>query len=166
MHLASLLALDRIIPSLKAHGHMDTIEELVNQLVLCGALAPSLRAEILDQLIAREEFVSTGIGGGVAIPHAFSDHISELVAVIGRSHSGIDFEALDHAPVHLVVLFLVPKKDYLSHLRMLAAIAKMFANPTIRQSIADASTPEGILAALSTKPPRRAFPSPATPSPK
>ena len=154
MHLASLLATDRIIPAMRACGHMDAIRELVDQLVASGALATELHAEILDQLIAREEFVSTGIGGGVAIPHAFSDHVAQVTAVLGRSPGGIDFEALDHAPVHLVVLFLVPKKDYQSHLRMLAAIAKMFANTTIRQRIAEAFTPEEILTALGTKPSR------------
>lgn len=164
MHLASLLAPDRIIPAMRACGHMDAVEELVDQLVLSGALAKELRSEILDQLIAREEFVSTGIGGGVAIPHAFSDQVAHVVAVLGRSPSGIDFEALDNAPVHLVILFLVPKKDYQSHLRMLAAIAKLFANTTIRQHIVEASTTEEILAALRIKPPRRPPASSDTPA--
>lgn len=163
MHLASLLAPDRIIPAMRARGHMDAIEELVDQLVLASALAADLRTEILRQLIAREEFVSTGIGGGVAIPHAFSNHVSHLIAVLGRSPDGIDFDALDRSPVHLMILFLVPTKDYQSHLRMLAAIAKMFANSTIRQRIAEASTPEGIFLALKTKPPRLLLPSPDNP---
>jgi mannitol/fructose-specific phosphotransferase system IIA component (Ntr-type) len=164
MHLASLLAPDRIIPAMRACRHMDAIEELVDQLVLSGALAADLRAEILGQLVAREEFISTGIGGGVAIPHAFSEHVSEVTAVLGRSPGGIDFEALDQAPVFLVILFLVPKKDYQSHLRMLAAIAKMFANTTIRQHIDEASTPDEILTALRIRPQRRQPSSTDTPA--
>ena len=69
-----------------------------------------------DALRQREDQRSTGIGSGIAIPHAFSPAIDEVKAVFGRSREGIDFCALDSAPVHYVVLFLVPEEKYTLHI--------------------------------------------------
>ena len=101
---------------------------------------------------------ATGIGAGVAIPHTFSDEISEVVAVFGRSKQGLDFEALDHLPVHFIVLFVVPRVDYHLHLRTLAAIAKMFTKGEIRHQLAAADTHDEVLAILGAKPSRVAEP--------
>lgn len=154
MKLAQLLGPDQILPDMKAVGHWPSIVELVDHLVACGKLPAALHDEILEALRKREEQVSTGIGSGVAIPHAFSDQLEEVVAVFGRSHGGIDFAALDDAPVHLVILFLVPRKDYQLHLRTLAAIAKMFTNPDIRRRLCEAADGDEILAILGSKPSR------------
>ena len=159
MKLADLLTPDHILLEMKASGHWSAIEELVGHLVQLGALPGPLREPTLESLRAREDLVSTGIGSGVAIPHAFSDEISEVVAVFGRSPAGIDFEALDGAPVHLIILFIVPRKDYHLHLRTLAAIAKMFTNPDIRRSLMEAQSREEILTIMGCKPRRTAIPS-------
>ena len=124
MKLANLLTPDRIILEMAAGQHWPAIVELIDHLVSAGSLDAGLRDEVLDALKIREEQVSTGVGYGVAIPHAFSDKLEKVVAVLGRSKEGIDFESLDQKPVHFVILFLVPKKDYHLHLQTLAAIAK------------------------------------------
>ena len=118
-----------------------------------GKLAAELRAEVLEALKTREDLVSTGIGSGVAIPHAFSERIDQVVAVVGRSMSGIDFEALDQIPVTFVILFIVPQTNYHLHLHTLSAIAKMFNNSEIRRRLAAAETAEDILSILEAKPP-------------
>lgn len=152
MKLSNLLGPDQIILEMKAGGHWDSIAELVNHLVTGGFLPPALREESLAALKAREDQVSTGIGSGVAIPHAFSDHIDNVVAVFGRSRAGIDFEALDNAPVHYIILFLVPRRDYQLHLRTLAAIAKLFTNSDVRRQLSTAQTRDEILCILNPKP--------------
>jgi mannitol/fructose-specific phosphotransferase system IIA component (Ntr-type) len=152
MKLAKLLSADQIILDMKSVEHWPAIVELVGHLAETKQLPATLKEEILASLKEREEQVSTGIGCGVAIPHAFSDHIEEVEAVFGRSKAGIDFEALDNAPVHLIVLFIVPRKDYHLHLRTLAAIAKMFTNCEIRRQIGEATTRDEILAILDSKP--------------
>jgi mannitol/fructose-specific phosphotransferase system IIA component (Ntr-type) len=111
---------------------------------------------VLEALKTREEQVSTGVGYGVAIPHAFSEKLERVVAVFGRSQAGIDFEALDGKPVHFVILFLVPKKDYHLHLQTLAAIAKMFTNIEIRRRLGAAGDHQEILDIFSGKPPKAA----------
>jgi mannitol/fructose-specific phosphotransferase system IIA component (Ntr-type) len=81
-----------------------------------------------------------------------------VVAIFGRSKDGLDFEALDNAPVHFIILFIVPRKDYHLHLRTLAAIAKMFTNCEVRRQLAAAETRDEILAILDSKPSRVAAP--------
>jgi len=158
MKLAKLLSVDQIILDMKAVEHWPSIVELVEHLVLVGKLPIAQQADVLQALKEREEQVSTGIGSGVAIPHAFSDHLEEVVAIFGRSKDGLDFEALDNAPVHFIILFIVPRKDYHLHLRTLAAIAKMFTNCEVRRQLAAAETRDEILAILDSKPSRVAAP--------
>ncbi len=106
---------------------------------------PQDREVVLQALRAREETMSTGIGFGIAIPHASSDRVSEVVAAFGRSTSGIEFDSLDNAPVKFIVLFIVPKDQFQTHLRTLAAIAKFLNDRNVRERLASAGTAEDIL---------------------
>lgn len=152
MKLAKLLSAEQIILDMKSLEHWPAIMELVDHLVVTEKLPESLKDEVLAALKTREDQVSTGIGSGVAIPHAFSEHIEEVVTVFGRSKTGLDFESIDNAPVHLIILFIVPHKDYQLHLRTLAAIAKMFTNCEVRRQINEAQTRDEILSILDSKP--------------
>lgn len=154
MKLVKLLGADQIILDMKAAEHWPAIIELVDHLIEIERLPKSQRDGVLEALKAREEQVSTGIGSGVAIPHTFSDELEEVVAVFGRSKAGIDFEAIDNAPVHYIILFIVPRKDYHLHLRTLAAIAKMFTNCEVRRQLGVAETRDEILTILDSKPSR------------
>ncbi len=154
MKLAKLLSSDRMILEMEAVGHWPAIVELVGHLVGTGQLPMEQHAEMLAAFREREELVSTGIGSGVAIPHAFSDHLEHVVGVFGRSREGIDFAALDNAPVHFIVLFVVPRRDYHMHLRTLAAIAKLFTNPEVLRQLGAAITGEDVLAIFDSKPSR------------
>jgi nitrogen PTS system EIIA component len=151
MKLSKLLSADQIILDMNEGGHWPAIVELVNHLVGNGLLPPPLRETALAALKQREDMISTGIGTGVAIPHAFLEEIETVTAVFGRSRNGIDFEALDNTPVHFIILFLVPKTDYQLHLQTLAAIAKLFARTEIRECLHAARTREEILAAFSCR---------------
>ena len=89
--------------------------------------------------------MSTGIGFGIAIPHCSSDRLDEVVAAFGRSPGGIEFDALDNAPVKFVVLFIVPKNQFQTHLRTLASIAKFLNDRSVRESLAEANSADEIL---------------------
>jgi phosphotransferase system HPr (HPr) family protein len=146
MSLASLLSAEHIIPEMKATERGSAIVELTDILVAQGKIKPEDRDSILASLKQREETLSTGIGNGIAIPHASSDRIEEVVASFGRSSQGIEFDALDNAPVKFVVLFIVPKNQFQTHLRTLASIAKFLNDRSIRESLATAKSREEILA--------------------
>ena len=98
----------------------------------------------------------SGVGSGVAIPHAFSEKLRHIIAVFGRSRQGINFDAIDDHPVHFVVLFLVPKEDYDLHLQTLAAIARMFSaqNKGIKEDLLQAAGIDGLLAVIARSPVR------------
>jgi mannitol/fructose-specific phosphotransferase system IIA component (Ntr-type) len=154
MNLANLLTVDQILPSMDATQHREAIVELVDFLVGGGHIAADDRDDVLCALQEREDKISTGIGSGVAIPHAFSARAERVVAAFGRSIEGIDFESLDNAPVHYIVLFIVPKKEYHLHLKTLAAIAKLFTNRDVRQQLGEASTCEEIHQIFASRPAR------------
>lgn len=151
MNLGNLLDTDHILLDMNATEHWPAIVELVDFLTESGDIPKACYNEILSALEEREAQISTGIGSGVAIPHTFSDSIQNVVAIFGRSKLGIEFEALDHAPVHFIILFVVPRKDYHLHLRTLGAIAKMFTNCEVRRRLSTATTRDEILEILDPK---------------
>lgn len=151
MTLADIISPARIIAEMRSTEHWDGIVELVDHLIGSGCLDPALRAGALAALQAREQQRSTGIGGGIAIPHCALDGLPEMVAVFGRSTKGLDFCAVDRAPVHFIVLFLVPTGQHTNHLKMLAAIAKVLNSADTRNCLAEADDAEEILAVLANK---------------
>jgi mannitol/fructose-specific phosphotransferase system IIA component (Ntr-type) len=151
MTLASLLSEELIIPEMVATDRWHAIEEIVNRLVEEGQLDVTHRDEAIVSLRHREETMSTGIGFGIAIPHASCDAVPEVTACFGRSKAGIDFESLDNKPVHFIVLFLVPKDQFQTHLRTLAAIAKFLNDPAVRSDLAEASDAKAILSVFDRK---------------
>ena len=145
MKLASLLTSDQVILDLKAEVCEEAIAGILEHLMAKNLLLAEMHDEIFQALKQREKQISTGIGYGVAIPHAFSESIDHVITCFARSKEGVDFESIDHAPVNYIILFIVPKKDYNLHLQTLAAIAKMFNNCAVRQSFADAETIDEVL---------------------
>ena len=146
MSLADLLPAEQIIPEMKATERFSAIVELIDLLVAQGKIKTEDRESILASLKKREEEMSTAIGFGIAIPHARSDRIEEVVASFGRSSQGIEFDALDNAPVKFVFLLIVPKNRFQNHLRSLASMAKFLNDRSIRESLAAAKTADEILA--------------------
>jgi mannitol/fructose-specific phosphotransferase system IIA component (Ntr-type) len=146
MALADLLSAEEIVPEMRATERWPAIVELIDLLVSQNKIKLEDRDSILASLKQREETMSTGIGFGIAIPHCSSDRLQEVVAAFGRSSNGIEFDALDNAPVKFVVLFIVPKNQFQTHLRTLASIAKFLNDRSVRESLANAQSAEEIMA--------------------
>lgn len=146
MNLGNLLSVDRIVPEMQASERWSAIVELVELLVVRGKIKTDDRELVLAALRQREETMSTGIGFGIAIPHASSDRVGEVVAAFGRSLKGIEFDSLDNAPVKYIVLFVVPKDQFQTHLRTLAAIAKFLNDRATREKLGAAASAEEIFA--------------------
>jgi nitrogen PTS system EIIA component len=119
--------------------------ELIDLLVQKNRVRVADRESILAALRQREETMSTGIGFGIAIPHASSNCVNEVVAAFGRSSTGIEFDSLDNSPVRFIVLFVVPKDQFQVHLRTLAAIAKFLNDKSVREQLAKAGSSGEIL---------------------
>jgi mannitol/fructose-specific phosphotransferase system IIA component (Ntr-type) len=145
MTLGNLLTADRIIPEMKSTERWSAIVELVDLLTARGEIKAPDRDTVLAALRQREETMSTGIGFGIAIPHASSDRVDKVIAAFGRSSTGIEFDSLDNAPVRFVVLFVVPKDQFQAHLRTLAAIAKFLNDRNVRDRLGTADSADAIL---------------------
>jgi mannitol/fructose-specific phosphotransferase system IIA component (Ntr-type) len=156
MTLGNLLAVDQILPEMKSTERWSAIVELVDLLVEKGQVKVDDREVVLGALRQREETMSTGIGFGIAIPHASSDRVDKVVAAFGRSLTGIEFDSLDNAPVKFIVLFVVPKDQFQTHLRTLAAIAKFLNDRAVRDRLGTATSAEEILTIFENKTAARA----------
>jgi mannitol/fructose-specific phosphotransferase system IIA component (Ntr-type) len=145
MELGDILSRQQIITDLRAANRWDAIDELIDNLVATGKIKAGHRDAIAAVVKKRESSMSTGIGFGIGIPHASTDLIGEVVGALGRSAKGVDFNALDNQPVHLVMLFLVPQGQFQKHLHTLANIAKLLHNADFRQALQQAPDADAML---------------------
>ena len=109
MQLAQFLDQQHVILDIKAGERYECLEEILEGIVTDGYLRNKVKA--LDELVEREQLASTGIGGGMAIPHVFTDEARRPLLIMARSQQGVAFEALDGKPVHLIFVALAPQKD-------------------------------------------------------
>jgi mannitol/fructose-specific phosphotransferase system IIA component (Ntr-type) len=138
MNLGDILSLETIVPDLRATNRWEAIDQLIDNLVATRKIQAENRDAIVAVVKKRESSMSTGIGFGIGIPHASTDLIQEVVGALGRSGTGIDFDALDNQPVNLVMLFLVPQGQFQKHLHTLANIAKLLHIKEFRQELEQA----------------------------
>jgi len=135
MDLNEFLGPDPIKVDLKATNRWEVIDELINHLVTRRKIPTEHRDTIAASVKKREMSMTTGIGFGIGIPHASSDLVSEVVAAIGRSRNGVQFDSLDGKPVKLVMLFVVPQGQFEKHLHSLANIAKLLHRSDFREGL-------------------------------
>jgi fructose-specific phosphotransferase system IIA component len=145
MDLGDILTKEQIITDLNATNRWEAIDELINNLVTTGRIKPEHQEAIAAVVKKRESSMSTGIGFGIGIPHASTDLIYEVVGSLGRSKTGVSFDALDNQPVNLVMLFLVPQGQFQKHLHTLANIAKLLHKAEFRQALEQAPDAETML---------------------
>ncbi|MBN1407764.1 MAG: PTS sugar transporter subunit IIA [Calditrichaceae bacterium] len=142
MILSELLTVNLITANLTGKSKFQLIEELLDILHKDGKISD--RETALKDVMAREGYLSTGLENGLAIPHAKTDGVSELVMAFGLKKEGIDFESLDNKPVHLIFLVLSPRDTSGPHIRALAAITKNLKDAEKRKALMNAQSPEEI----------------------
>jgi mannitol/fructose-specific phosphotransferase system IIA component (Ntr-type) len=123
--LASLIPAEAILEQLEATDRKVALKEMVGALAVAGRIDEGKVSALVKALMSREELGSTGIGKGVAVPHARHDGVQGLVGAFGRSSEGVDFSALDGQPVHLVFLLLSSNDASGELLEALARVAKL-----------------------------------------
>jgi len=136
MRILDTLKEEVIIAELNASDKKGVVEEIA---------APMAKASGVDQqemvrvLLERERLGSTGIGGGIAIPHGKLKSLDSLLVGFGRSLKGVDFEAIDGKPAHLFFLLIAPEDSTGTHLRMLARISRLLKDSTFKQQLMTAA---------------------------
>ena len=135
-----------VIFNLKAGGKNDVIAELVN-LVSSSNMVKDTE-QLLKDVIDRENLVTTGVGYGVAFPHAKTRAVKGIVIAFGRSEQGIEFDAMDHKRVHLFFLIAAPEDAIGAHLNVMARLSYLMKSEKNRQKLMDASSPGDVLALI------------------
>ena len=131
MKLAEFIPRKAIVPQLKARDKKAALKELAQVLkgVPGGERLPL--SEVVDLLMAREKNGSTGIGGGVAVPHAKVASLKSVIGAFGRAPLGIDYGAIDGEPVHLIFLILIPAQRSEQYLTALQKISRAIRLPNV-----------------------------------
>ncbi len=143
--LTVLLADGVIIPLSDATSRKQAIQKLAE------TLASRIGAEprtVIDAVMEREQLGSTGVGEGVAIPHARIDGLSKPVGGYMRLKQGVDFDAVDERPCDIVFMLLAPTESGADHLRALAQVSRAFRQPTVRDRLRAAVTEDGVWSIL------------------
>jgi len=112
------------------------------------ALAQVSEAELLAALRAREDLASTGVGGGLAIPHCRLRGLEQFVVGLVGVPDGVDFDALDAVPVRLLVFIIAPEDAPNRHIRLLSEVSRVFSDASVVAELAGCAAPAGMQAAL------------------
>ena len=132
--------------SLKSTTKAGVIEELVE--LAAGSTMIKNRDELLNDVRERENLVTTGVGYGVAFPHAKTRAAKGIVIAFGRSAKGIDFEAMDHRPVNLFFLIAAPEDAVGAHLNVMARLSVLMKSEENRQRLMQVSSPGDVLSLI------------------
>lgn len=138
-----ILSESHILTDMQSRRKFDAIRELAGILGKDDAIGDFKR--FLANLIRREKQGSTGIGKGVAVPHVHEDSISRQVLAVGISRQGIEFNAIDGEPVHIIALLATPKRHHKQHMGLLAALSRMLQQGEVRSSLIEAPDAEKVL---------------------
>ena len=133
MKIIDFLKEEAIVPDLKATDKESVIKELVTLLKDIGEISD--QEKIVEIILEREKLGSTGIGQGIAVPHAKTDDVKQIVVAFGLSRKGVNFESLDEEPVYLIFLVLAPVDVTGMHLKLLAKIARLLKDKVFRNSL-------------------------------
>ncbi len=147
MPLSDLLAPNAVFPSLKATNKKQAIQELSAH---AASLTGHDEREIFETLLRRERLGSTGVGGGVAIPHGKLAKLDRIVGLFARLDAPVDFESLDGEPVDLIFLLLAPEAAGADHLKALARIARLLREPEAAKKLRAARDANAAYALLTT----------------
>ena len=127
----------------------DTLKELVDVLAKVEDIGDP--KGIVKALIDRENLGTTGIGQGIAIPHGKTDKVKRLIAVLGISKNGVNFDALDGEPVYIFVLLVAPKATAGPHLKALAQISRLLRDTYFCELLRKCKTEDEVFNIIKTE---------------
>jgi len=142
MKICDVLDRKSILPDLKALNKKGILEELV---VPVAEIAGVSQQDLSKVLMERERLGSTGIGGGIGIPHGKMKNLESLVLGFGLSRKGVDFESLDGQPTHIFFLLVTPENSTGLHLKLLARISRILKNDPFKSRLLEAVDTDEIL---------------------
>jgi PTS system fructose-specific IIC component len=143
MKITELLTKKTILLDIEGNQKETTIDQLVETLYTAGKI--SNKEEYKAAILKREEQSTTGIGEGIAIPHAKVAAVKEAAIAFGKSVSGVDYQSLDGQPAHLFFMIAAPEGANNTHLEALARLSGMLMNEEVRKELINANTVDEVL---------------------
>jgi nitrogen PTS system EIIA component len=147
MPLTSILPREGVLPSLRVANKKALIETIAEQ---AGRITGIADRHVFDSLLQRERLGSTGIGGGIAIPHGKFEGLDRLVGLFARLEKPIAFDSLDGEPVDLVFVLLAPEGAGADHLKALSKVARLLRDSSVTAKLR-ASRDADVIHALLTQ---------------
>lgn len=148
MKLSELIVPELVEIPFRATDKWQALAVLAAVPVRAGRYPGELVPAVEQALTLRERSMSTGMEHGIAIPHAAVDGIDNLVAILGICHEGIEFEAVDRQPAHILVGLVIPRHKKLMHIKTLAEIAKLLSRAEVRKRLLECQSADEVVAAL------------------
>jgi PTS system nitrogen regulatory IIA component len=139
MKITEVLYKEAILVDLKANDKKGVLEELSKPV---SRIAGINQQELVRVLMEREQLGSTGIGGGIGIPHGKLKNLDNLVLGFGLSRKGIDFDSMDRRPTHIFFLLVTPENSTGLHLKVLARISRLLKNEDFKEKLFQISDAE------------------------
>ncbi|MBP1708341.1 MAG: fructose transporter subunit [Deltaproteobacteria bacterium] len=147
MKIVDFLKEEWILPDLRGTDKTSVLKELSAPLV--EPCRMKSHDDLLSILAERERLESTGIGGGLAIPHGRVKTLSDFAIALGRSVKGVDFDSIDRKPTHLFFLVMAPENSAANNLKLLGRIVTLLKDASFRKRLMEAKTQREIFQALS-----------------
>lgn len=144
MKMRDVIVQGAIVAKLKSARRDEAVQEMIDALANAGAIDPSLKAKIFSSVIEREKRGSTGFGKGVAVPHVKLPGLPKMVAAVGISQGGVDFNALDKQPVYTVILLVSPSERPEEHLQAMEVVFKNLSQDTFRRFLRQAQSSDEV----------------------
>jgi len=149
MNVSELLRQEYIIADIKSKTKREVLIEL-------SEVFPLEELEIdgdtmVNVLLEREKLGSTGIGGGIAIPHGKLEGLNQLILSFGRSKEGVEYDALDGKPVNLFFLLMAPENSAGQHLKALAKISRILKDDGFKKELIEADSPDAVYSIIEKK---------------
>lgn len=138
MQFKDLIGPQNIIGNLESTAKNEVLAEMVDALIASGSIPEDIRQGVLTALIEREHITSTGVGSGIAVPHAKHPAIKKMTGLFARSKEGVNFGSIDDKPVHIFVVLLSNQDLIQQHLQSLAYVAKHLHEEIFRSFLINA----------------------------
>ena len=148
-NIADYIKVEAIELDLKSKNKNSVIKELYENIKKLGLVKDEEGA--LKDLVAREEMGSTGIGKNVALPHAKTDAVDELIMTVGISREGIEYGGIDEENVNIFFMFLCPMDKTQEYLKTLARISRLIREDKFREKLIKSKTPNEIVEIILTE---------------
>lgn len=150
MELDKLIDAECVIPKLCASSKKQALRELSRW---AAEKTGQPQQEIFDALLERERLGTTGVGGGVAIPHGKLASLDQLYGLFARLEMPIDFESIDEQPVDLIFLLLAPESAGADHLKTLSRVSRLLRDKAVCEKLRSCDGCENLLALITNRAP-------------